>query len=352
MFLISLFRKKFYLETSIKKRIQICIGFSVAVGLFLLIFQPFGMAYGHRLTVFEMALGAFLICFSVMFTFSVGLFYFFPAIFQKEKWTIGKEIALALLNVSVIAFCNILFASWAGFIAFSFLGLLEFEFYTVAVAIIPMTILISVKKYLEAERINQQNILYKEKEYKEEINKETINSFLQAELNTNPLPITFSPSFLLPKLEKQSNEVPQIAQEVVEVLEIDTNSSQQIEKNRVVCIPTENKQENFKLEANNLIYIQAADNYLEIIFLENKVLSKKLIRNTLKSISELIEKDFPQFFRCHKSYLINLHQVKHLSGNAQGYKLYLFYGNEPIPVSRQNNSIIKQKIEIFTKKHV
>ena len=67
---------------------------------------------------------------------------------------------------------------------------------------------------------------------------------------------------------------------------------------------------------------------------------------------EIVEKDFPQFFRCHKSYLVNLHQVKHISGNAQGHKLHLFYGDELIPVSRKNNSIIKEKLEIFTKKQV
>jgi DNA-binding LytR/AlgR family response regulator len=47
------------------------------------------------------------------------------------------------------------------------------------------------------------------------------------------------------------------------------------------------------------------------------------------------------FYRCHKSYVINLDQVNHISGNAQGYKFHLKSAEDLIPVSRSNNEFVK-----------
>jgi DNA-binding LytR/AlgR family response regulator len=47
-------------------------------------------------------------------------------------------------------------------------------------------------------------------------------------------------------------------------------------------------------------------------------------------------------YRCHKSYLVNLAKVNHVSGNAQGYKLHLKDVEDQIPVSRKLNEEIKE----------
>jgi DNA-binding LytR/AlgR family response regulator len=61
--------------------------------------------------------------------------------------------------------------------------------------------------------------------------------------------------------------------------------------------------------------------------------------------------DSTDIFRCHKSYLINLTQVAHISGNAQGYKLHLQNSTIEIPVSRTLNATIKEKFgDLHSKK--
>jgi DNA-binding LytR/AlgR family response regulator len=50
------------------------------------------------------------------------------------------------------------------------------------------------------------------------------------------------------------------------------------------------------------------------------------------------------FYRCHRSYLVNLNYIRHISGNATGYKLHLEGVNDLIPVSRNLNNEIIEKI--------
>lgn len=57
--------------------------------------------------------------------------------------------------------------------------------------------------------------------------------------------------------------------------------------------------------------------------------------------------EFPEFYRCHRTYIVNLQKVKHISGNAQGYKLHLENIDTLIPVSRSLNEGIAAK---FAKK--
>ncbi|MEO1654426.1 MAG: LytTR family DNA-binding domain-containing protein, partial [Bacteroidota bacterium] len=61
------------------------------------------------------------------------------------------------------------------------------------------------------------------------------------------------------------------------------------------------KYESIHLYFSNLIYIKSADNYVEVYYLENDQLKKKLIRHNLKHIKV----DFPQLIQTHRSYLIN-----------------------------------------------
>jgi DNA-binding LytR/AlgR family response regulator len=59
----------------------------------------------------------------------------------------------------------------------------------------------------------------------------------------------------------------------------------------------------------------------------------ELKRISLKQF-ELQIADFPSFFRCHRAYLVNLAQIKNVSGNSQGYFLSFQDATEKVPVSR------------------
>ena len=92
-----------------------------------------------------------------------------------------------------------------------------------------------------------------------------------------------------------------------------------------------------------ILYLVAADNYIRIFYLENNSLKNLLVRSTLKSAEEKLTA-YENFYRCHRSYLVNLNYLRHISGNATGYKLHLEGTDNLIPVSRNLNSEISDKI--------
>ncbi|VBB43658.1 Response regulator receiver protein [uncultured Paludibacter sp.] len=84
----------------------------------------------------------------------------------------------------------------------------------------------------------------------------------------------------------------------------------------------------------NLLYIDSADNYATIHYLNKSKISHYLIRNSLKWMEENIVKETP-LVRCHRSYIVNLDQVKVLRKTKTGIFLELDAENTPdIPVSK------------------
>ena len=111
-------------------------------------------------------------------------------------------------------------------------------------------------------------------------------------------------------------------------------------QNLAIKILSENGSVELELLPEDLLFAKSDDNYVEIVFFHNGKKSRKLIRNTLKNIHAMFP-DHQDFYRCHKSYVVNLIRVNHISGNAQGYKLHLKDTDEIVPVSRSNNENIK-----------
>jgi DNA-binding LytR/AlgR family response regulator len=107
-----------------------------------------------------------------------------------------------------------------------------------------------------------------------------------------------------------------------------------------VVVISENGTVELELLPNHFVYAKADDNYVEIFYLQDSKISRKIIRNTLKTVFQLLSEE-NHIFRCHKSYLVNLNKVQHISGNAQGYKLHVSDVDEQIPVSRSHNDFIK-----------
>ena len=84
---------------------------------------------------------------------------------------------------------------------------------------------------------------------------------------------------------------------------------------------------------NHIAYLQAESNYTWV-YLNNQ--HKYLISRTLKDMSAML--NFPQFFRAHQSYYINLNYArKYLRG--QGGSIIMQNGAE-IPVSRSNREAL------------
>jgi hypothetical protein len=113
--------------------------------------------------------------------------------------------------------------------------------------------------------------------------------------------------------------------------------------NLTISFADENVEGDIPLNPTTIKYIVAADNYIRIFYAEEGNLKAVLVRNTLKNAEEKLI-GYNYFYRCHRSYLINLHFVKHISGNAQGYKLHIEGVEELVPVSRSLNAEIGEKL--------
>ncbi len=114
-----------------------------------------------------------------------------------------------------------------------------------------------------------------------------------------------------------------------------------IEEEEKIEILSDNKSDRFQLLHNNIIAIKSADNYIQIYYLENKTLEKKLLRNTLRNI-ELQFIDHKSFIRCHRTSIINELYIDKLIRNYSGYHLQMSYLEESIPVSRQYLTNVKE----------
>ncbi len=113
------------------------------------------------------------------------------------------------------------------------------------------------------------------------------------------------------------------------------NLSQNIFKpniNSIVFIKTQLKSDEFNLDINNFLFAKAAGNYVELC-LKDETIINVLKRITLKELESIL-KPYPNIIKTHRSYLVNLHFINKVVGNAQGYKLQLKNYDGNIPVSR------------------
>lgn len=118
------------------------------------------------------------------------------------------------------------------------------------------------------------------------------------------------------------------------------NKSQNSDKDNVIVLNSENKNDKLELSLNSLLFITSLDNYIDVFYIDNKIIKHKLLRYSLSGI-ELDNPHVTDLFRCHKSYIINKMKIESVTGNAAGYKLRLKGYSDYIPISRKWNKQIK-----------
>ena len=133
-------------------------------------------------------------------------------------------------------------------------------------------------------------------------------------------------------VDRQSHEFPQDQlTALVNNIQLQTHSG--IEK---IALPTSDGYE--FVHVNNIVHLKAESNYTWV-HLESK---KYLVAKTLKEMSSMIP--FPQFFRAHKSHLVNLNHVTKYVRGSGGY-LVLDNG-EQIPVSRSQKESLMSILNV------
>ena len=98
----------------------------------------------------------------------------------------------------------------------------------------------------------------------------------------------------------------------------------------------ESKTDTLRLLKSELICIKSEDNYLVVHFFANARTERKMVRGKLNTVI----KNYPEFKRVHRSYVIN--PLNYISSKSAGGKLFLLLkGDIEVPVSRNIKSEVK-----------
>jgi LytTr DNA-binding domain len=259
------------------------------VCFFLYVFRPFGMqdpAVTDALALrIGLEFGAVTFVCSLIWSVVVRSW---PSFFNEKKWNVGREAVSIMTMIVLISIGNMLFSAWKFNNTLSLRLLLMWIWVTFSVGIFPTLLGIFIKQFRLTRRYAAEAAL----------------------LNQS-----------LPPATKQHDISPAL-----------------------VTLQGDSPSEQVTLSIAELLYIEADDNYVTVFFWHNHQLQQRILRSTLRRIEAALQ-TFPQVFRCHRTYLVNLDRVLKLSGNAQGLKLHLQHANTAVPVSRALHQVIRERLQ-------
>ena len=139
-----------------------------------------------------------------------------------------------------------------------------------------------------------------------------------------------------------------LARNLREATELNLRLSQKPETEEtpsVTLVFSGGTKEMLEMDARSFLYAESEGNYVRLHYLshkDNRPVSK-LLRLTMKQ-AEAAVASAPFIVRCHRAFLVNLHQVSKVGGNSQGYRLRLEGCAEEVPVSRGYAKEIKERL--------
>jgi len=83
----------------------------------------------------------------------------------------------------------------------------------------------------------------------------------------------------------------------------------------------------------DFICARSNENYTQIYYRENNSVRKELVRIPIARFYEQV-KEGAHIVRCHRSGVVNLKYIKHITGKSRSLELSLDHVDEPVPVSR------------------
>ncbi len=100
-----------------------------------------------------------------------------------------------------------------------------------------------------------------------------------------------------------------------------------VENREMIVFNDEKGTMRLSIKFSDLLYLQAADNYVNIVYINKENQTKYMLRSSLK----LIEDDHAEFplVRCHRSYIVNFEKVKIIRREKDGLHIEL---DAPLPV--------------------
>ncbi|MFB0945878.1 MAG: LytTR family DNA-binding domain-containing protein [Spirosomataceae bacterium] len=246
------------------------------IAVFLIIFEPFGINNWSDSNKIYYLLG-----FGLITTLSLLFLRFIitpsvPAYFNESEWTVGREIISVLILLLIIATGNVLFLFFLFKEAFSLQNFLWNLISVASIGIFPIFFGVI------------SNYIYQLKKYKKPV-----------------------------AVKTHEENIP-----------------------KTLTFVAENEKDTFEVAQRDLLFIESADNYAVINYIESDQLKKELLRSSLTRLEKQIESE--SIVRCHRSFIVNLNKVEDVTGNAQGYKFHLQTPEVTVPVARKYSDLVKR----------
>lgn len=265
------------------KQWKTVISISLAIGIFMFMLQPFGLA-----SVELKNKGLFLLGYSLATCIPLIINTFLlPYLFSEYSWTIVKQILWTSWVIFCLGLANYGYtALFFNAFHFSFNILLTFQVYTFFIGIIPVSILALVR----------QNRLLK-------INKdgaEVLNEGL------NHPQVEFKPD------------------EQLELL-------------------ADNEKSKLALSVSDLAFIESVGNYIHVFHKRENELVQSVLRSSMVKAEAQIN-HHSTLIKCHRAFIVNLNYIEEIKGNAQGYRLKIKDSHHEVYVSRQYTKLLKSAL--------
>jgi DNA-binding LytR/AlgR family response regulator len=320
MSIFQILRRPFPHDTSWQRSLRIATGFGAFVTIFLLVFRPFGLNMTSTVQLVRGSIVFGLVTFSCIFGSNVLLHFLFPRMVSEQNWTTGKQIVNIGAVLVLIGFVNYLVTPLLFNVRLTWEDIIRYQGIALSVGIFPIIIF---TLYAQNRLLNQ---------YKREA------AVIQKKLD-----------------EKKGHDKPATGSKATEQSDEEGNRSavpvspdQPPVQNDLIVFESDNQSEKKTIGAAELVYIEAASNYIKIYFTQKGTLTYSIVRMTMKSAAAAVA-GHNVFFRCHRAYIVNLDKVETMEGNAQGYKLKLQGTEYLIPVSRNLNREFSDRLLEFRK---
>lgn len=254
---------------------RVIISISLFVAIFMLVFQPFGLASLPDNFKVPVLGGYGLVSLLILILNLIVI----ESLFNEERWKVYKELIWTMWIILSIGLANYLYTISIFDVSIPPLRfLLQLELSTFAIGIFPVSILV-ILRYQRLNKTNTQSAAMLE---------EAISG-------------------------RQDNYPPYPESDFV--------------------LKSENKKEQLNINPDSLNYIESKGNYVYIVYNEGGEIKRQMQRNTLNNVLNQLSA-YKFIVKCHRSFIVNKNIICMVSGNAQGLKLELTNLDIIIPVSR------------------
>ena len=141
--------------------------------------------------------------------------------------------------------------------------------------------------------------------------------------------IPYTVSYLYLSLKDKDKKL----KNIIESMEYQTNVSTVSDNDDIINFYDDKMTMKLSAKKDSIYYVESSDNYVNIYYKKNAKITRCIIRNTLKTVEDLLK---PYgFARCHRSYIVNLQKVQIVKKEHDGFVIAL--DNEEIndiPISK------------------